>query len=656
MYHRHTQPSPLSRRRFFTDQQRKELFVLARGQCMHCGQELPPNFECHHIIPYSQGGLTEILNGIALCPPCHRKIERNRYHMASKLPPWEKPLRKWQERAFNQYVARSHTSFTAAVTPGAGKTRLGLRISHHELSTHNMERVVVVVNSLLVGKQWQEAAHDVNIELQMQGLTGARKETSDQHGMIVTYAAVANHPQFHALLAEKHKTLVVLDETHHCGLDLTWSLGVENAFRGAAAQLLLTGTPFRGDERPLPFVRYTEVADGLAPELDFTYTYSEALTARECRPLIFCSFDGEMTWRWKSEIEQASFADPLYEEDCNRRLRTALDLQGEWLPEVLRKAHAKLLEIRRTHPQAGGLVLAMEHTHAKAIAAWMQKNLKVEVMVIIRDDDHGVKKTALMLENFKKADTPWIVAVKLLGEGVDIPRLRTLVLATHVTARLFFHQAVGRVVRWEKDLEGKTDQCAHVFLPHDQRLLALAQSLKQQSDDYLAKMVEAETGPTEEAAWGEAEATEPRPVGEFQPLSSTPGVLAGVINGDVALMPHEVERAEAYLRQTGQVMEPAQLAQILRLHAADLAVGGGGAAGVTGQSEPMRESRPLEEQKLDLRQQVHRMVNQLAYARGVEPEKVYQSLKQWQQVSQADATYTQLEARRQWLAGQLARG
>ena len=48
----------------------------------------------------------------------------------------------------------------------------------------------------------------------------------------------------------------------------------------------------------------------------------------------------------------------------------------------------------------------------------------------------------------RRRATPWIVAVRMVSEGVDIPRLRVGVYATTTTTELFFRQAVGRFVRW----------------------------------------------------------------------------------------------------------------------------------------------------------------------------------------------------------------
>ena len=65
--------------------------------------------------------------------------------------------------------------------------------------------------------------------------------------------------------------------------------------------------------------------------------------------------------------------------------------------------------------------------------------------VVVSDDPTASKKIAEFAQN----DRPWLVAVRMVSEGVDIPRLRVGVFATTTSTELFFRQAVGRFVRWQ---------------------------------------------------------------------------------------------------------------------------------------------------------------------------------------------------------------
>ena len=89
-----------------------------------------------------------------------------------------------------------------------------------------------------------------------------------------------------------------------------------------------------------------------------------------------------------------------------------------------------------------------------------------------RPEDAGVSLE--MIAAFTEDDTPWIVAVRMVSEGVDIPRLAVGVYATSASTPLYFAQAIGRFVRWQA---GRTGQKAYVYLPDDPRLRAHAFSI-----------------------------------------------------------------------------------------------------------------------------------------------------------------------------------
>ena len=85
----------------------------------------------------------------------------------------------------------------------------------------------------------------------------------DFDGVAVTYAQVAAHPMLHRGRTEAARTLVILDEIHHGGDALSWGDAVREAFEPATRRLALTGTPFRSDTSPIPFVTYEEGGDGI---------------------------------------------------------------------------------------------------------------------------------------------------------------------------------------------------------------------------------------------------------------------------------------------------------------------------------------------------------------------------------------------------------
>jgi superfamily II DNA or RNA helicase len=162
-------------------------------------------------------------------------------------------------------------------------------------------------------------------------------------------------------------------------------------------------------------------------------------------------------------IQSATFDDRLDAARTGQRLRTALSLEGEWLPTVLRTAHARLAEVRREQPDAGGLVIATDQEHARGIASLLHTRFGTTASVVTSDDPQASARIAA----FAAGSDPWLVAVRMVSEGVDIPRLRVGVYATTTATELFFRQAVGRFVRWTR---GVPRQRSWLFIPDDPRL------------------------------------------------------------------------------------------------------------------------------------------------------------------------------------------
>jgi superfamily II DNA or RNA helicase len=236
---------------------------------------------------------------------------------------------------------------------------------------------------------------------------------------------------------------------------------VRRAFELAPRRLSLSGTPFRSDTLAIPFVRY--VGDEAVP--DFEYGYADALAdGRVVRPVYFPRINGFMEWiAPDGQAQAAAFDDPLDRVQSAQRLRTALSLDGEWLATVLLQANERLMALRRHQADAGGLVVATDQEHAQGIAELLRYRCGVRATVAVSDDPMSSTRIA----RFAASTDPWIVAVRMVSEGVDIPRLRVGVYATTTTTELFFRQAVGRFVRWTR---GVPRQKAYLFIPDDLRL------------------------------------------------------------------------------------------------------------------------------------------------------------------------------------------
>ena len=312
--------------------------------------------------------------------------------------------------------------------------------------------------------QWADAAEALDLHLETGWNARDGRLPADTHGLVTTYQQVATNAA--ALASVARDAFVVLDEVHHAGDERAWGDAVTQSFADSSVRLCLSGTPFRSDTRAIPFVRYDAL--GMA-QPDLEYGYGDALADRSVvRPVRFPRMAGEMEWIDPDGAStSASFEDALDAARSARRLRTALSPDGEWLPDVIRRAHAQLLDIRRTHPGAAGLVIATDQDHARAIAAILRRQTGVAPTLVVSEDSDASSRIA----RFTNGTDAWLVAVRMVSEGVDIPRLRVGVFATTTTTELFFRQAVGRLVRWTRGLGA---QPSYMFIPDDPRLRAHA--------------------------------------------------------------------------------------------------------------------------------------------------------------------------------------
>ena len=197
------------------------------------------------------------------------------------------------------------------------------------------------------------------------------------------------------------------------------------------------------------------------------------------RPVVFLAYSGEARWRTSAGEEFAArLGEPLNAEQTARAWKTALDPQGDWIPAVLRAAHTRLHQLRKTIPDAGGLVIATDKTTARAYAKTLAKLATTPVSVVLSDEAGASER----IEKFAGSTDEWMVAVRMVSEGVDVPRLAVGVYATSASTPLFFAQAIGRFVRSRRP--GET---ASVFLPSVPVLLDLAAKLEVSRDHVLGK-------------------------------------------------------------------------------------------------------------------------------------------------------------------------
>jgi superfamily II DNA or RNA helicase len=558
-------------------------------------------------------------------------------HLSPAYPdraPWGTAgrLRAWQQAALEEYMRHEPRDFLAVATPGAGKTTFALRLATELLDRHVVQQITVVAPTEHLKHQWSEAAKKVGIGIDPTYSGSAGGTSRDYTGIAVTYAGVAAHPMLHRRRVEGRRTLVILDEIHHAGDALSWGEAVFEAFEPAARRLALTGTPFRSDTAPIPFVSYAPDAEGARRSVaDYTYGYGGALADGVVRPVIFLSYAGQMRWRTKAGDEvAASLGEPMTQDAIAQAWRTALDPAGNWMPAVLRAADRRLTEVRRSVPDAGALVIATDHNAARAYARMLRDITGQATTVVISDDPKASSRIAA----FTESEDRWMVAVRMVSEGVDVPRLAVGVYATSISTPLFFAQAVGRFVRARR--RGET---ASVFLPSVPSLVQFANELELERDHVLdrKKRDADDLWSEEEDLLAEANSTkDTNDLGEFafEALESEANFDRVLYDGGeygVAAEPGSAEEAD-FLGIPG-LLEPEQVRQLLQRRQArqisrQRGAGGRGRAGAAPEPVPA-EDRPVvsHQQLLELRRELNTLVGAWHHRTGLPHGVIHSDLR-----------------------------
>lgn len=460
----------------FTKKQRDAAMIY---QNIQPGQ----NVEADHIKPRSKNGPDDVANLQFI------DMNSNRAKSDNSIE-----LREWQAEFLDQWTQSSVESFLCVVIPGGGKTIAALIAAHRFLMAGYDRRVLIVVPTLNLRRQWQVNAEKY-FGMKLQTKEFGTDFKSGFVGGVTTYQSLDTSAQLLRKICASAPTLVILDEPHHCrdSNDGTWGIAAKHAFEPAERRLLLSGTPFRTDGLPIPFVRY----DGAGVCLtDFRYDYPDALKDYVVRSLAFDYRYGSFDELVEGTRRSIDFNGEMSDEEASESLRQFLNASGDFVAEMIRVAHSKLQEIRRSIPDAAAMAVCMDITHAKSIAQLVKRETGCTATIIVSDEETATGT----VEQFRYSRSEWLISVRQVSEGTDIKRLQVLCYLTNASTELIFRQLIGRVsrVRFQDDEDidipeeaVQTDLEAFVFLPADPRLIrhakniqdAQLRALKEISDD-----------------------------------------------------------------------------------------------------------------------------------------------------------------------------
>ena len=366
------------------------------------------------------------------------------------LPAWPagRPLRAWQQEAAAAVLAHPRRRLPRLRDARGRQDDLrAARRAPDALRGPRRRASRVVAPTTHICRQWAADAARYGIDLEPNRPNADGPEPRDRHGVAVTYQTRRRRARrCTAAAAPSVPTLLIADEPHHMGEHAAWGRSdAVDAFerRALPAAALRHAVPLRQHADPVG--RATTTTASRAPTTP-TAT-REALLDGVCRPVTFHTYDGDMEWMSATAAAAAPTSTScLPAAEAARRLRTALDPDGDWIAHVLRDADARLRRAarrRRTPTPAGSWSRPTRSTRSGSPTG--SRGSPASGRTIVTSDDARTPRRGSRAS--PPARAPWLVSVLMVSEGVDVPRLRVGVYATTARTELFFRQVVGRFIR-----------------------------------------------------------------------------------------------------------------------------------------------------------------------------------------------------------------
>jgi len=378
-------------------------------------------------------------------------------------------LRQWQAGCINSALEQflnGTSHFLTLATPGAGKTMMASELADRLLKNNLVDLVICFSPSSIVAKDFSESLHLITQE-RFDGLIGAK-------GRSLTYQNLQYLDTSFWQLFEHYRVFVIFDEIHHCaGSNIdnanAWGEQVILNIQGKAQfTLALTGTPWRSDAVPIVLSNYMSPSNKIT--CDYIYGLSEAIQDDVCRvPQIVAIDNNNISVVDSDETKNFSSFKALLSQSIIP-YQDVIENEAV-IKYVISSAHKKLSQIRLVNPDAAGLIVASSVEHANQISVLMKASFNVDSIVVTYRESDPTR----IIQNFRHADSQWIISVGMISEGTNIPRLQVCCHLTNIKTEMHFRQILGRILR----VTDSTTQEAVMYMPAEPKLLEYAYRVKQ---------------------------------------------------------------------------------------------------------------------------------------------------------------------------------
>jgi superfamily II DNA or RNA helicase len=336
-----------------------------------------------------------------------------------------------------------------------------------QLLKKDMVDLIICFSPSSIVSQDFSASLQLKTQERFDGLIGAR-------GRSLTYQNLQYLDVNFWQLFERYRVFVIFDEIHHCAgsnIDNANAWGEQiilNIQDKAKYTLALTGTPWRSDAAPIVLSNYIHPSNKIA--CDYVYGLAEAISDDVCRvPQIIAIDNNNISVVDDEETKTFSSFKCLLSQSI---IPYQEIIENEKVIKyVISSAQKKLSSIRATNADAAGLIVASSVEHARQISTLMKTSFNEETVVVTYRESEPTS----IIQQFRYAQSKWIISVGMISEGTNIPRLQVCCHLTNIKTEMHFRQILGRTLR----ITGSKNQEAIMYMPAEPKLLEYAYRVKQ---------------------------------------------------------------------------------------------------------------------------------------------------------------------------------
>ena len=486
-------------KRFLTQTEKAELLNACDFKCqgIFCNDRdlYGKRYEFHYIKQHSQGGLTTRYQHLVLCEPCHKREHAvNQVNLESLAGIWPH-LRGWQRDALERFCdadSNGEKFFVLEAAPGAGKSMFAACVTRLVLDNHpeiNHAICIAPWTPILssMKRTFGRMELDVRDKFHYDKSRGELQLHPMQDVTLDTYQGFCNEDTVRVLASWKRRIgfrfMLILDEVHHTNtIKGSWGGYGERIAELADKVVVMSGTYFRSDSRPITFLEY----ENEKPKTHFSISYSECVRNRYVRQIAFRYIDPllEIYNYDKQKTSQSLLSNIPYgsKKIVKAVADEVLDPQGPHVEMLINEAWSQLQGMRKKWPDAACLVVckpgsgSSEERNVHAIESRIKALTGVVPSVVTGDDSASRGR----IEAFARSTEPFLCAIRMVSEGVDIPRIRMVLFVSKTDSEMLFRQIAGRALRYIAGQED--DTAALVIMPKFPRMHDFAKRFETEAD------------------------------------------------------------------------------------------------------------------------------------------------------------------------------